>query len=135
MKKLIVACLCLLSLNVFAYSDIVYSPKVIDGDTIDTGIIVVPGLSALRLRIFAIDTPEIKGKCQKEKDLAKEAKSFLEHTLYRKDVRLIAYKWDKYAPRFDGDILVDGVSMAEEMIRRGYAVPYTGQGIKKDWCK
>jgi endonuclease YncB( thermonuclease family) len=42
-----------------------------------------------------------------------------------------SYKWDKYAPRVDGDILLYNARMASElMIESGYAVPWDGNGTQ-----
>lgn len=110
-------------------------PRVIDGDTVDTGVVVAEGLKPLHIRIIGIDTPELRGKCQKEKDLALAAKAFLAFTLEKEPVVYKLSGWDKYGGRAVGDIIIHGVSISEEMIRRGYAVPYTGQGKKKNWCE
>jgi endonuclease YncB( thermonuclease family) len=40
-----------------------------------------------------------------------------------------SYKWDKYAPRVDGDILMfNGRMVSELMIESGYAAPWDGKG-------
>jgi len=40
-----------------------------------------------------------------------------------------SYKWDKYAPRIDGDILLYSGRLASElMIESGYVAPWDGKG-------
>ena len=118
-----------------AYDISVNNPRVLDGDTIDTGIVVGPTLSSLKLRIEGIDTPEMKGKCEKERMLARDAKDFLAATLKDQLVDINYHGWDKYGGRVVGVPYLHDVPMNEEMIRRGYAVPYAGGKKMKDWCK
>jgi endonuclease YncB( thermonuclease family) len=110
-------------------------PRVIDGDTVDTGIVVYQGLKPLHLRIHGIDTPEIHGKCDKEKQLAQDAKKFLSYTLANSEFVYRFDSWDKYGGRVLGDILIQEVPVSQEMIRRGYAIAYSGEKKVKDWCK
>ena len=54
-----------------------------DGDTIT---VTIPGTHPLfgeriSIRVEGIDTPEIRGKCQQEKDLAYEARDFVRQIL------------------------------------------------------
>lgn len=109
--------------------------RAIDGDTVDTGIKPFENLSPIHLRIDGVDTPEIRGKCLKEKSLAKDAKAFVQFTLdNEKDAKVILKTWDKYGGRVVGDIEFHGVSLSSELIRRGFAVPYNGGKKTKDWC-
>ena len=42
-----------------------------------------------------------------------------------------SYKWDKYSPRVDGDILLfNGRMVSELMIESGYASPWDGKGTQ-----
>jgi endonuclease YncB( thermonuclease family) len=44
---------------------------------------------------------------------------------------IYSYKWDKYAPRIDGDILLyNGRTASELMIESGYATPWDGKGTQ-----
>jgi endonuclease YncB( thermonuclease family) len=118
-----------------AYDVSVKNPVVLDGDTIDTGIVVGRSLSSLKLRIAGIDAPEMKGKCEKERMLAREAKDFLAFTLKDQVVDINYHEWDKYGGRVVGVPYLHDVPLNEEMLRRGYAVPYSGGKKMKDWCK
>jgi endonuclease YncB( thermonuclease family) len=119
-----------------AFADVfVNSPRVIDGDTIETDIRPLPSLSPLKLRIQGIDTPEMKGKCQKEKDLARKAKDEVIKMTNGKFVQIVASSWDKYGGRVVGSAFVDGTSVAEMLVKQGLAVPYHGEKKTHDWCK
>ena len=133
--KSILFCLAMMFVMGHSSAETIHSPKVIDGDTIDSGIKPFTNLPSLKIRIAGIDSPEIHGKCQKEKDLAIEAKKFLEITLKDVDVKFDVFGYDKYGGRILAIPYVMDVSIADEMIRRGLAIPYKGQKKTKDWCK
>jgi len=91
---------------------------------------------SLNVRVKGIDTPEIRdSKCQKEKDLALKAKTFVENELKNaKVIRLFNLEPGKYF-RVVADISYDGNSLAPLLIEKEYAVEYFGQTKEKDWCK
>jgi len=92
------------------------------------------------IRVEGIDTPEIRGKCQKEKNLAKEARDFVRRLFDNaqnvtltiddnpKEVR------GKYF-RIVGRLLADGVDISDLLIQKNLAVPYDGGTKTKDWCE
>ena len=52
--------------------------SVYDGDTLTVDAEPWPGLTArTKVRVAGVDTPEIRGKCQAEKDLAIQARDFV----------------------------------------------------------
>jgi len=57
--------------------------SIYDGDTFRANIKDYPGIVGYRIgiRVNGIDTPEIRGKCEKEKLLAREAKQITVSTL------------------------------------------------------
>lgn len=110
--------------------------KVIDGDTISI-INNKPDLSHLPLsiRLLNIDTPEIKGKCDKEKKLALEARKFV-HNIVNNPKNKITYnlvKNDKYGGRVLGYIYVNGEDLSKIMIANKLARSYDGKK-KSNWC-
>lgn len=131
--KFLVTILLLVSLNVSAYE--ITSPRVIDGDTFESNIKPFPNLSPLKIRILGIDTPELRGKCEKEKQLAKEAKSFVSLLVKDKPVKFDVVKYDKFGGRVTGNAYVENESIANILISKGMAFPYSGTGPKRDWCK
>lgn len=86
------------------------------------------------IRIDGIDTPEIKGKCEREQRLAREARDFLRSVLEAAStIRLTKAHRDKYF-RVDATVLADGVDVADLMVNKGYAVRYDGGTKTANWC-
>jgi micrococcal nuclease len=138
MKKSIFAVLlCLLSLSPksFAFDNIAIT-EVVDGDTLRAEIHELPyPLNKVSIRVLGIDTPEIHGKCQLEKEKAQEAKQFLSEKLKEtKHVTLSSLHWDKYGGRILAEVYFDGVNISKLLIDEGLAVPYWGQKKTMDWC-
>ena len=81
-----------------------------------------------------IDTPEIRGKCQYEKDLALKARDFVRNKLAdAKEIKLTNLQRGKYF-RVVANVLVDGVSLEQELLDNKLAYRYDG-GKKLSWCK
>ena len=107
-----------------------------DGDTITFNLPDLhPVIGAnISVRIKGIDTPEIRGKCEKEKSLANAAKKFVQNILENSwsiDLRNISR--DKYF-RIVADVIVDKGSVAEFLIMNDLAVPYDGGKKTYNWC-
>ena len=108
-----------------------------DGDTITFNL---PGLhpiigEKISIRVNGIDTPEIKGKCEKEKYDAQQAKEMIADIL--KDAEQIDLKnieRGKYF-RIVADVIVDGETLADELIEAGMAVRYDGGAKTHNWCE
>ena len=95
-----------------------------DGDTIRFDLPKYPPIAGddIRVRVNGIDTPEIKGKCEKEKYDAKQAKEMVTDIL--KDAEQITLKnmeRGKYF-RIAADVIVDGENLAEVLIEAGMAI-------------
>ena len=114
--------------------------NVVDGDTINIILAPLkdyPPLHAVKVHVRGIDTPEStwRAKCDKEKDLGKKAKVFLEDLIGNvKRIKITNYEWGKYGGRIVADARVKGIDIATEMINNGYAKAYSGKGSKPDWC-
>ncbi len=108
-----------------------------DGDTITFNL---PGLhpiigEKISIRVNGIDTPEIKGKCEKEKYDAKQAREMVADIL--KDAEQVTLKnmeRGKYF-RIAADIIVDGENLADTLIDAGMAIRYNGGKKNHDWCR
>ena len=108
-----------------------------DGDTITFNL---PNLhpiigKKIAIRVNGIDTPEIRGKCDKEKYDAKQAQGMVEEFL--KDAERIDLKnmgRGKYF-RIVADVYADGENLAEALIDAGMAVKYDGGKKNARWCK
>jgi micrococcal nuclease len=107
-----------------------------DGDTCNFDIARVPDIfgNDIPVRIFGIDTPEIKGKCDAEKAKAVKAKDFVVGLLSKaKTVQLVKPQREKYF-RVLATVLADGVDVGKELIKKKLAVPYFGDTKETDWC-
>lgn len=110
---------------------------IVDGDTIiidtkqESKLINKLGL---RVRLYGIDTPEKKGKCQKEKDLALQAKKFTKNLIDQKQVILKDVKWDKFGGRIEAKIFFNDLNIGQELIKNGLAIEYFGKRKNKNWC-
>ena len=106
--------------------------KVYDGDTI-TIATKLPfndsPLYRLSVRFNGIDTPEIKGKSEDEKNDAKSARDALSGLILNKLVVLKNIQSEKYG-RILAEVYMDELCLNEWMIQQRYAVKYDG-GTKK----
>ena len=111
--------------------------SIYDGDTFRANIRGYPSIVGERIpiRINGIDTPEMRGKCTKEKTLAREAKQFTVSKLRgAKVIELRNMQRGKYF-RIVADVFVDNKSLADELIKNNFAVRYDGGTKTKNWCK
>lgn len=133
-----------LSLQAESLKDIVFEDAVVsevtsiyDGDTFRANIKDYPPIVGQRMavRVSGIDTPEIKGKCEIEKALARKAKQQTEFFLRgAKIIELRNIKRGKYF-RLVADVFVDEISLSEILIDSKLAVSYDGGTKTKNWCK
>jgi endonuclease YncB( thermonuclease family) len=107
-----------------------------DGDTCTVNL---PGLPAvfgwhLPVRLAGIDTPEIKGKCPHEKELAIKARDLVRRTLKQAArVDLADPQRDKYF-RLGAQVIADGRNISAILLEEGLAVPYSGGHKEATWC-
>ena len=109
--------------------------RVIDGDTLVVEVPVWLGMAlTTSVRLRGIDTPEMRGDCQREKDLAAQAKERLSEATTRQ-VTLTNVEGDKYYGRVEADVTTvpDGLDLSQAMLASGLARPYDG-GKRGDWC-
>ena len=109
--------------------------SVYDGDTFRVDIDSLPPIVGknIPIRLNGVDTPEIRGKCQYEKDLALKARDFVRDKLANaKEIKLTKLQRGKYF-RVVAYVMVDGVSLEQELLENELAYKYTG-GKKSSWC-
>ena len=109
--------------------------SIYDGDTFRANIVGFPTIVGehMSIRINGIDTPELRGKCPEEKAQAKLAKQFtVKHLRSAKRITLKNIKRGKYF-RLIADVYVDGINLAEQLIKNNHAVEYQGK-TKKNRC-
>ena len=119
----------------FGNATVLEVTSIYDGDTFRANIEGFPAVIGehMSIRINGIDTPELRGKCDKEKQLARLAKQFtVERLRAAKSVVLKNIKRGKYF-RLIADVYVDGVNLGEQLIKHGHAVKYKGK-TKQAWC-
>jgi endonuclease YncB( thermonuclease family) len=119
----------------FGNATVLEVTSIYDGDTFRANIEGFPAVIGehMSIRINGIDTPELRGKCDKEKQLARLAKQFaVERLRAANSVVLKNIKRGKYF-RLIADVYVDGVSLGEQLIKQGHAVKYIGKA-KQVWC-
>ena len=109
--------------------------SVYDGDTFRVDIDSLPPIVGknIPIRLNGVDTPEIQGKCQYEKDLALKARDFVRNKLANaKEIKLTNLQRGKYF-RVVANVVIDGVSLEQELLENKLAYKYTG-GKKSSWC-
>ena len=108
-----------------------------DGDTVTFNL---PGLhpiigEKISIRVNGIDTPEIRGKCEKEKYDVQQARDMVADIL--KDAEQIVLRnteRGKYF-RIAADVIVDGESLGDMLIEAGMAIRYDGGKKTHKWCE
>jgi endonuclease YncB( thermonuclease family) len=111
-----------------------YVLKVYDGDTITIASKLPFENSPIyrfSVRLAGIDTPEIKGKTEKEKNMAKDAKNKLETMIMGKQILLKNINTEKYG-RILADIYLEDIHINKWMIEQNLAIEYAG-GKKTSW--
>ncbi|SPY45164.1 thermonuclease family protein [Photobacterium damselae] len=110
--------------------------SVYDGDTFRA---YLPGITpqdkqSTRIRIRHIDTPEIKGQCVYEKDLAAKARGYgMELLTGSRSITLSQLGRDRYGRLLATVTLNGNISYANKMLSAGLARPYEG-GRRNSWC-
>ena len=109
--------------------------KVRDGDTLEVRASVwLDHVVEPAVRIDGIDTPEEKGKCDREKALAAQATAFVAEMLANPAVELFDIQHDKYAGRVRARVVAaDGRDVAKELVDKGLARRYRGDA-RQSWC-
>ncbi len=107
--------------------------SVYDGDTLTVDAQPWPAVTfRVSVRVDGIDTPEIRGRCQAEKDLAIQARDFVRATV-GETVQLTKVHLGKYAGRVIAVVWVGEQRLARVLIQAGLGRPYDG-GAREGWC-
>jgi endonuclease YncB( thermonuclease family) len=87
------------------------------------------------VRVAGVDTPEIKTKDKCEKRAAQKAKQFTRAFLGKPPVSLLNCRRDKYFRLLCDVKNSEGESLADNLLKAGFAVPYNGKEKPKiNWC-
>ena len=113
--------------------------RVIDGDTVafEAKFLPEPLKQELSIRVYGVDTPEkgFRGQCDKEKAAGEAASAFTKKLIKEaKTIKIAIAKWDKFGGRVLGDVILDGKSLRQQLIAKGYAREYYGDK-KESWCQ
>ncbi len=110
--------------------------KVVDGDTFDAELYPLPDTTRrVRVRVMELDTPELRGQCAKEREMAQAAKLRAAELLtgrFRLEVPE-ARAFDKFGRLLAQVKLEDGRYLAGVLIREGLGRRWTGQ--RESWCE
>ena len=106
--------------------------SVYDGDTFRA---YLPGYKDdQRVRVLGVDTPEIKGRCESEEELAIKARDFARQ--YLNSAKKITLSFGKKERDHYGRLLakvnVDGRDFAQTLIDNGLGRKWKGK--RKSWC-
>jgi len=111
--------------------------SVYDGDTINCDVTypIIKKLRAIneqKIRIYGIDTPEIRTKNLDEKALGYKVRDYVRSIIDGKEVELLlVVDNDKYG-RLLAYVFIDDMDLGEHLISIGYAKEYYG-GTKQKW--
>lgn len=115
--------------------------KVHDGDTITIVTVLFNGdvspksnLYKFNVRVLGIDTPELKTKNVKEKELGIVARDALRALLMNKVVKMKNVSYDKYG-RILCNVFLDDVNVSEWLVSNNHAVLYNGGKKTKKWSE
>ena len=86
------------------------------------------------MRVRGVNTPEIRGRCEWEKQRAIQARDYVRGLLIGKHVQLISIENDVYGGRVLATVwLENGKNLAEELVLQGYDRAYDGRR-RLGWC-
>ncbi|MFM2129700.1 MAG: hypothetical protein RL477_1246 [Pseudomonadota bacterium] len=109
--------------------------KVLDGDTLMVRARIWVGQDIeIRVRIFGIDAPELRGRCEEEKLRARQARDFVRDAVASGRVRLHLIQYDKYAGRVLARVETEsGRDLGAALLAAKLARAYDG-GTRAGWC-
>ena len=109
--------------------------RIIDGDTFDVRAQIWVGhYIETRVRLTGLDTPEIRGKCDSERQQARAAQDRLKHLIADKEIILENIENGKYAGRVLAAARTSGgLDIKDTLIAEGFARAYDG-GKRLGWC-
>lgn len=109
---------------------------IFDGDTFAAFVLLQDDTKiSVRVRLKNVDTPELKGSCDKEIRMANRAKDRLAELLpVGEVVELQNIKDDKYLGRIDADVILqDGRDVGNILLQEKLGRSYNG-GKRESWC-
>jgi len=110
--------------------------EVYDGDTLIVRARIWLGqVVNTKVRLSGIDAPELRGRCAREKRMARAARGFVRAKLAGGNVTLRDIRFGKYAGRVLARVITaEGEDLGRALIAAGLARPYRG-GRRGRWCQ
>ena len=113
--------------------------RVIDGDTVafQADFLPAPLKKELSIRVYGVDTPEKghRAQCASEAQRGEAASAFTKQMIAASQQRqVVLMDWDKYGGRVLGDVILNGISLRQQLIANGFAREYYGEA-KTSWCQ
>lgn len=108
-----------------------------DGDTMTMQVATWHNQVTLaKLRLYGVDTPEIKGGCAESKLLAKSAKKFTMEALKKaKTIKILVVAVDNFGRYVSRVVIDDDKELSMMLLDAGLARPYKNLKKKPNWCK
>ena len=109
--------------------------EVIDGDTLRVRARIWLGQQVeINVRLSDVDTPELRGQCEAESDLAVRARGLVAASIGDKPVSLRAIRYGKFAGRILARFeTASGEDLSEALISAGLGRAYAGRK-RQEWC-
>lgn len=109
--------------------------RVVDGDSFVAEALIWPGhVVTVSVRIRGIDAPEIRTRCQEEKEAALKSRRVLEELIGGATVSIRNIGGDKFFGRVLADVTAPtGEPVAEMLLTGALARPYDG-GTRVSYC-
>lgn len=112
--------------------------RVVDGDTLEVRARIWLGHSIeVMVRLDGIDTPEYRGRCSRETELAHQAADLLQHILAESQMQVVLrnIRFGKYSRRVIATVTCPrGGDIGARLLRSGLAHRYSGRGARTGWC-
>jgi len=110
--------------------------KVRDGDTLEVRARIWLGqVIGTKVRLAGVDTPELRGRCRRERHMAEAAREFVARKINDRQVTLRDIRYGKYAGRVVARVITArGVDLGEALIAAGLGRRYRGRR-RGSWCE
>ena len=107
-----------------------------DGDTLEVRARIWLGqVISTKVRLAGVDTPELRGRCHRERRMAEAARDFVRGKLADPRVTLRDIRYGKYAGRVLARVITArGEDLGEALIAAGLGRPYRGRR-RGSWCE
>ncbi len=109
--------------------------RVIDGDTLMVRARIWIGQEIeIKVRLAGVDAPELRGKCESERILARQARELVAARIADGEVSLHAVQYGKFAGRVLATVETSaGIDLGTALLDAGLGRPYRGRR-RQSWC-